>query len=286
MVKRRRRSRTLAIVFFACLIVFLFSLTAVLALNDDLTETEYSVLPPDLPTELDGCRIVLISDLHSARFGDRQEELISAVTEKDPDIVVLCGDILDSKAKDYAPIEELLEGISHLPVYAVYGNHENRVSIFDRADLAALYESYGVSLLVDESESISVNGTEICISGMDDPAFWGKGDVDFVKNNPPDVSPSENAFNILLCHRANVYPAVSDLGFELVLSGHLHGGQIRLPLLGGLISPNREIFPDYTSGIYSEGSSVMVVSRGLGNPISIPRIFNAPEIVTVTLRFE
>ena len=273
------RKKAIALFALALILILAFSLTALYGLKDDLTSTEYEITPQNFPSELNGLKIALIADLHNTRFGEAQEELISATLQEDPDIVVLCGDILDSTNQDITAIEELLKGISHLPVFAVYGNHENRVSIFDRGDLANLYKSYGVSLLVDESETLNINGAEICISGMDDPASWGKGDLEFVKNNPPNVTPSDTAFNILLCHRANVYPAVSDLGFDLVLSGHLHGGQVRIPLLGGLIAPNRELFPKYSSGIYSEGSSVMVVSRGLGNNVDFPRVFNPPELV-------
>ena len=283
MVKNRKRKRGKAAVAVIAAVVLALSVTALFALKNDLTVTEYTVSPPNLTQELDGVRIALVADLHNTRFGEDQQELIDEILQGDPDVVVLCGDILDSTEQNLAPIEELLSGISHIPAYAVYGNHENRVSIFDRGDLASLYKSYGVKLLVDGSETITVNGAEICISGMNDPASWGKGDLEFVQNNPPDVTPSENSFNILLCHRANIYPAISDLGFDLVLAGHLHGGHVRLPFIGGLIAPNRELFPKYTSGIYSEGSSVLVVSRGLGNSTDFPRIFNAPELVFVTL---
>ena len=278
-----KRKKAIALFALALILILAFSLTALYALKDDLTSTQYEITPQKLPCELNGLKIALIADLHNTRFGEAQEELISATLQEDPDIVVLCGDILDSTNQDFTAIEELLKGISHLPVFAVYGNHENRVSIFDRGDLAKLYKSYGVTLLVDESETLSINGAEICISGMDDPAFWGRGDLEFVENNPPDVTPSKDAFNILLCHRANVYPAINDLGFDLVLAGHLHGGHVRIPFVGGLISPNRELFPKYTSGVYSEADSVMVVSRGLGNSTDFPRLFNSPELVFITL---
>lgn len=278
-----KRKKAIALFALALILILAFSLTALYALKDDLTSTQYEITPQNLPCELNGIKIALIADLHNTRFGEAQEELISATLQEDPDIVVLCGDILDSTNQDITAIEELLKGISHLPVFSVYGNHENRVSIFDRGDLANLYKSYGVTLLVDKSETLNINDAEICISGMDDPAFWGRGDLEFVQNNPPDVTPSKDAFNILLCHRANVYPAINDLGFDLVLAGHLHGGHVRIPFVGGLISPNRELFPKYTSGVHYEADSVMVVSRGLGNPTDFPRLFNSPELVFITL---
>ncbi len=284
MVKRRRKNRKL---IFICIGLFILIGLCVLpfaALNDDLTATEYEVELEGLPSGLDGCRVLLIADLHCARFGPAQEELIAAVKSAEPDLTVLCGDILDSRINDTEPIEELLQGICPSPVFAIYGNHENGVSYFDRADLADLYESYGVVLLEDSSATFTLNGEDILVTGMADPAFWGKGDTEFVAQNPPDVSPAEDAFDLLLCHRANLYPAVSGMGFDLVLSGHLHGGQVRIPLLGGLISPAMELFPDYTCGVYRENGSVLVVSRGLGNSVDVPRVFNRPELVTVILR--
>ena len=279
----KKRKGALWVIALILLLTLVFSLTALFALKDDLTVTEYKISPQDLPGDLNGVRIALVADLHNEEFGNDQAELISAICLSEPDIIVLCGDILDSIEQDLEPIEELLEGISHIPTYAVYGNHENRVSIFDRGDLASLYKSYGVTLLVDSFETITINNAELCITGMNDPAAWGKGDLEFVQNNPPSVTPSETAFNILLCHRANIYPAISDLGFDLILSGHLHGGHVRIPLVGGLIAPNRELFPKYTSGVYYENSSCLVVSRGLGSNYEIPRIFNPPELVIITL---
>ncbi len=280
---RKAKQKRLICSAIVSALVLALAVTVFFALDSELTSTEYRVELSNLPSELEGYRILVIADLHCAEFGPGQSELISAVQAQNPDLIVLCGDILDSNQFDFAHIEALLDGIGNCPVIAIHGNHENSVSYFDRRDLADLYRKYGVELLVDESVTVDVGDCSFQVSGMDDPSFWGKGDLDYVFKNPPDVTPEEDMFNILLCHRANVYPAVADLGFDLVLSGHLHGGQVRLPFGIGLISPTRQWFPDFTAGVYSEGSSTLVVSRGLGNSVDVPRIFNPPELVTVVL---
>lgn len=283
MVKRKKAFVRLVCCLLAAAALVLL---CVYALRDGLTVSEYEVSPENLPAEMDGFRIALIADLHCARFGENQSELCGAVRALSPDLVVLCGDILDSTLCDFEPVEELLRGLSGLTVAAVYGNHENSVSYYDRAELAELYEKYGVTLLSDDSVILTTNGVSFCVSGAADPSCWGKNDLEYVREHLPQCRPADGMFNLLLCHRANIYPALSGLGFDLVLSGHLHGGQIRIPFVGGLISPSRELFPDYTSGVYSENGSLLVVSRGLGNSIKIPRVFNPPELVSVVLRAE
>lgn len=285
MVKRRTKKKTGLILLCVWLvIIILFCTVPLLAFDSRLRSTEYTVSSPSVPEGLDGIRILLIADLHCERFGEDQSELIAAALKTSPDLAVLCGDILDSGHNDLEPVAELLSGLDGIETFAVFGNHENGLTREDREALTLLYEEHGVTLLSDESVGLSFNGAELWVSGMKDPAFWGMGDTEFVRENPPDVAPKEGAFNVLLCHRANLFPATSELGFDLVLSGHLHGGQVRIPLVGGLVSPNMELFPDYTSGLYSENGSFMAVSRGLGNSVDLPRIFNPPELVTVILR--
>ncbi|MBR4940895.1 MAG: metallophosphoesterase [Clostridia bacterium] len=281
---RKKKNRRLAVLIAVFAVVLILALTALQALRDDLELTGYEVSLENLPQELDGYKILLVADLHSERFGEEQTELLVLANSTGADLTVLCGDIPDSTNYDLLPIQEFLSELECSNVLAVYGNHENGVTYFDRKDLAELYSANGVQLLVDSSAILNHNGTDFSVSGMNDPGFWGKGDLEYVTENPPAVTPEDGMFNILLCHRANLYPAISGLGFDLILSGHLHGGQVRIPFVGGLISPSREFFPDYTGGVYDDGDSVMIVSRGLGNVVDFPRIFNPPELVLVTLR--
>ena len=277
--KRRHRFRTfLAVMIVLGLIVFL-------ALWQRLTVSRYTVTLDDLPDEFNGFRIVQVTDLHCARFGDHQEELCQKIESLEPDILVLTGDMMDQNILDPEPTRELCEYFADkVPMYAVTGNHDQWIGTVDLTKLRQVYEDCGVTLLRHETVEIERNGQIICLSGEDDPAHWGNDTVGYLQENPLTVEPAEDSVNILLYHRANAFPALRELGFDLIISGHMHGGQVRIPFAGGLVSPTREYFPDYTGGKYSENGTVMIVGRGLGNAISIPRIFNPPEVVLITLK--
>ncbi|MBQ5972718.1 MAG: metallophosphoesterase [Oscillospiraceae bacterium] len=280
---RRRALRGLILCLAVCAVLAALCGLTILALRDDLGTTEYRLAYDDLPDGLDGFRIALIADLHSEYFGDGQRVLLDAVDEARPDVVVLCGDILDSTSRDFAPIEALLAGLTGRRVFAVNGNHENAVTYAERLRLEALYREYGVTFLKDETVVLDIGVASLTLSGMDDPAVWNGDEVGFLAGHRPDVAPDPDGFSLLLCHRANLFPETGTWGYDLVLSGHIHGGQVRLPLIGGLISPTRRLFPKYDAGVFRENGSVMVVSRGLGNQFDWPRVFNPPELVLVEL---
>lgn len=261
------------------------ALLAFFALDPRLVVNKYTIRSENLPSAFDGFTIVQITDLHCARFGEKQKDLLARIDRIAPDIVVLTGDIIDEKLLDFAPVEELVTGLAaKYPVYSIWGNHDRWLSRRDFKKLQEIYKSAGVTILNDESIEFSHNNAAIFLHGADDPPVWNRGDLAYVQEHGIAVSPTEDRFNLLLMHRANLFPALSDLGFDLVLSGHLHGGQIRIPYVAGLISPTREWFPKYSAGRFEENGTVMIVGRGLGNAISIPRIFNPPELVHIVLK--
>lgn len=281
-MKAKRRPRHRALIVIAAIAA---AIAAILffGLRTDLQVSRYTLSFSSLPAQFDGCRIALITDLHSERFGDGQSELLNALADAKPDIVVLAGDIIDSVKLDFAPVEELCAGLEGCTVYAVYGNHEAALSYSDARRLRKLYSDAGVELLIDETVLYERGGESIAVTGMDDPYYYGQHLAAYLENHPIELAPAEGVFNLLIAHRADAFPALRGLGFDLVLSGHLHGGQIRLPIIGGLLSQSREWFPKYSAGKYSESGTTMIVGRGLGNPISIPRVFNRPELVIITL---
>jgi len=275
---------------FICVLAFF-------ALDNNLTLTEYTFASERLPESFDGYKILAVCDLHSQEFGGHQSELIECINAVNPDIIVLLGDIIDAKNPLFEPLENLLSGIySDYTIYAISGNHENALSYSDFTTLKKLYSSYSVTFLRDEGIELSLRDSSdsIMLWGGDDPPVWNDSAIDYIAENGLGVSPTPGMFNIFLYHRANLFPEVYKHGFDLVLSAHLHGGQVRLPLIGGLVSPTRKWFPNYTAGIYTKANSyaeeglpdisTMIVGRGLGNTAEIPRIFNPPEIFTVTLR--
>lgn len=277
-VKKRRR--------FWLFFLFLFFLAALIfsAFWQGLTISRFTISSKKLPEAFDGFRIVQITDLHCTSFGEQQDQLCRKIEMLDPDLIVLTGDMNDQHRLDLEPTRALCAAFSgRIPIYAVTGNHDLWVSQSEFQKLCALYDEYGVILLRGDSAVLSQGDEVIYLHGEDDPAHWGNDTVGYLSEHPLSVTPEPSAFNILLYHRANAFPVTSTLGFDLVISGHMHGGQVRLPLIGGLVSPTQEFFPDYTAGLYHENGTTMVVGRGLGNAVSIPRIWNPPEIVCITL---
>lgn len=278
--KRKKKKAGLLILILLLLAVLLF-----FAFWQRLTVSRYTVSFDTLPKSFDGFRIVQVTDLHCARFGDRQAELCAKIESLEPDIIVFTGDMNDQHLLDLEPTRELCAAFSgKVPMYAVTGNHDLWVSRSAFQKLQALYTEYGVTLLRGGREKITRGSDFIYLHGDDDPAHWGNNTVGFLREHSLVATAMPGAFNILLYHRANAFPVISTLGFDLVISGHMHGGQVRLPLIGGLVSPTQEFFPDYTAGLYDESGTKMIVGRGLGNTVSVPRVFNPPELVLITLK--
>ena len=247
----------------------------------DLQPSEYTVTSAMLPAEFDGFRIVQLSDLHGARFGKENSRLVSAVLGQKPDLIALTGDLVTTEA-DLPAVEELLKGISGAaPAYFVCGNHEWASDCAEK--IWALMEKYGVRCLSNRYEPLVLGGGRIIVAGAEDPN--GRADMpkpdEFIaglrREYPED-------FILLLGHRNYWVQQYPSLPVQLILSGHAHGGIVRLPLIGGLLDVHHRLGAQYETGLYKSGSYVMVVSRGLGNSIIVPRLFNPPELVTVVLK--
>lgn len=263
------------------LIAAILLVTAGFALDNRLQITAYELYDSRIPQAFDGCVIAQLSDLHCQVFGKNQTALIDAVKSGNPDYIMLTGDIMDAYIRDYDSIEALFAGLAEIaPVYAVSGNHE--VAFKDGwQEMRLLYKKHGVTFLNDESTVIQKGGASLFIFGSDDRVYRDSGKA---AKYIPKVD--ENTFGILLYHRANFFEAVRDFGYALVLSGHTHGGLIRIPFAGGAITPDGklDIRQKYDGGMYTENGSTLVSNRGLAPSHGIPRIFNRPEVVFVTLR--
>lgn len=233
-------------------------------------------------------RIALITDLHSCKYGDREEALIEAIDEQSPDIIALSGDILDDEIPD-TNTEYLLQGIAgKYPCYYVTGNHEYLNGKQDFAEKMALLEKYNVHILSGTLEAVTVNGETIAICGVDDPkarsldsAASFSGQFESVRKQA-----EQQVFTILLSHRPEYYELYAQSGFDLVLCGHAHGGQWRIPgILNGLYAPDQGLFPGHAGGLYQMEDTTMIVSRGLARESTrIPRFYNRPELVIVDLQ--
>lgn len=271
--------------------ILLLTATVVIALaiylfwgNNSIKTTEYSVSPDNLPDGFDGYRIVQISDLHNKDFGSVLTEKIASLS---PDIIVITGDIIDSYHTKTEVSAEFVNQVCKIaPVYYVTGNHESRIDEY--ASFRTQIEEYGVNILENENVFIEKNGDEICITGVNDANFFGtfelyENQLKFEKMLAELSGETEGKTSILLSHRPEHIDIYAKNGFDLVFSGHAHGGQIRLPFVGGLFAPGQGFFPEYTSGVYSKGKTNMIVSRGLGNSLFPFRVFNRPEIVVCDL---
>ena len=246
------------------------------------TEAELS----GLPAGFDGCRIAHLSDLHGHEYGEDSRELVERVAREDPDLIVITGDLIDQKSQlDMVPA--LARGLSAVaPTYYVTGNHEWALGSKTVKELKALLGESGVTVLSNRWEAVERNGDRLALAGVDDPNGYAD------QTTPEELyawiqEDSPGLFTLLLAHRNDRFPQYAAAGYGFVLSGHGHGGIVRLPFLGGLIGTNRRLFPQWTSGLYAQGDSVLFVSRGLGNntvPFQGFRIFNRPELAVVTLK--
>jgi uncharacterized protein len=231
-------------------------------------------------------RLVLITDLHSHIYGKNQIKLVSLIKSQKPDIIALAGDIAD----DFVPIEgtkQFLEAIKGVaPTYYVSGNHEFWSN--DINNIKDIIRKYDVTILENSYKQIKVKNSIIIIGGVDDPDVvkYDKPDFDWQgeMNNTFSKLKEKTNFKILLAHRPELIETYRENSFDLVVSGHSHGGQIRLPfILNGLFAPNQGWFPKYAGGEYKYDSLTHIVSRGLSYNPRLPRIFNPPEVVVIDI---
>ena len=246
----------------------------------------YTVSSAKLPQSFDGYRIAHVSDLHNAEMGKDNEKLLTILRDADPDMIAITGDLIDSRSTNVEiALNFLREAVKIAPCYYVTGNHEARVNEYD--ELKSGMEAAGVIVLEDARTEISLEGKTITLIGVNDPSYQTDylfGDSETVMNTKLEELHTENAgFTILLSHRPELFDTYADHDIDLVLSGHAHGGQFRLPFIGGLVAPNQGLFPEYDAGIYTDGNTNMLVSRGVGNSILPFRINNRPEVILIEL---
>lgn len=278
----RRRSRRLLklLVLLALCALFLWWS------NHALQTQRFTYASPRLPEGFDDCVIVQLSDLHGAYFGEDNQELLSRVREAGPDYIFLTGDLLDQYRKTPHSYAAALGGAlaDIAPTYFITGNHE--WALPGVRELKRELEEAGVVVLSNEYVLLERSGDRVLLADIDDPNG-------FADQKTPEELAQEvreawgDGFWLLLAHRNNYFEKqYSLLGADLVISGHGHGGLIRLPFTDGLVSAERRLFPSYTAGFYTANGSDVFVSRGLGNSGPTLRLFNRPEVVVLTLERE
>ena len=258
--------------------------------NTALMTNAVAISSSRIPAAFSGFRIAQVSDLHNAEFGKNNAELLKLLSESRPDIIVITGDLIDANHTDVGiALGFAQESVRIAPTYYVTGNHEAASQQYDT--LKAGLEEEGVIVLEDEAISLERGGETISLIGLADPDFTVKGEMFgeapvMVSAKLKNLNDGEGKYTIMLSHRSELFETYVNCGIDLVFAGHAHGGQFRLPFIGGVIAPNQGLFPKYDAGLYTDGGTNMVVSRGIGNSIIPLRFNNRPEIVLVKLNAE
>lgn len=259
------------------------ALLAAIALDQRLVVRHYTVEAEEITTPV---RFAVLTDLHECDYGPGGEALLAAVAAESPDAVLLVGDMF-ADGGDYAHGLAVMEALAaDWPTYYVTGNHEYWTNEIDR--ILALVAGCGVTVLDQQCALLEVRGQRISLCGVPDPyamVYAGAPDTQ-VQLDAAIAQAEEGTFTLLMAHRPELIDKYAAAGFDLVVSGHAHGGQVRIPgLVNGLCAPNQGWFPQYAGGEYHLRSTTMIVSRGLSTQKQwyVPRVFNRPELLIVTV---
>ena len=245
--------------------------------NKHLETTHYTYAAEQLGADLEGYRIVQISDLHNAKFGKDNQKLVDRIRECEPDMIVLTGDLVDSNHTNVDRAVQFVDEIVKIcPVYYVTGNHEYWLEASEYDELMSGLADAGVVILDNQVVEISRGDAKFRLVGLDDRSL-SDGTLGTLLND-------EREFTVVLAHEPQYLARYAGTGVDLVLSGHAHGGQFRLPFVGGIVAPDQGFLPEYTAGEYYMNGTEMIVSRGLGNSVIPVRLFNYPDIVCVELK--
>lgn len=281
---RSRKKRRLLILSVTLALLVAFAVWIVHS-NTVPTLTEISVPAPGLPEGFDGFRIVQVSDLHDAELGKNHERVLELIRKAKPDVIFLTGDMIDGhegRTDTDLTVSFVKQAMEIAPCYYVTGNHEGMLPYDVYAGMEKALVALGVKVLHRESVTLVRNGDTATIVGIDSPSFLHP-------NLPitPLSTLCENNYSILLAHHPEHIDSYAAEGADLVFSGHAHGGQFRLPFVGGLYAPGQGLFPAYDSGLYTvpteEGETLLCVSRGLGNSSFPIRFGNRPEVILAVL---
>ena len=279
------------VIIIACLSVIAAILWVFISWgNSALVVTEITVSDNKIPQGFYGYRIAHISDLHCSEFGEHNQTLLNMLASVEPDIIVITGDLVDYRHGDVSVGIDFSRGAAAIaPTYFVTGNHEQ-----DKKEADVICDKLreaGVTVLRGESVELSSQGDKITLVGIDDALILKDEDSKItaraiLEPELKKLQPVGDDYTILLAHRPDLIDLYAQYNFDLVFSGHAHGGQFRLPYIGGLYAPGQGIFPTYTEGLHTVNDTKLIISRGLGNAGFPFRFNNRPEIVVATLKSE
>lgn len=255
--------------------------------------SKYEVASSKVPKAFDGFKILQLSDLHNRRFNKNNKKIVKIIEKQKPDIIVMTGDMVSSNSTGFSNFFLLVEELDgKYPIYYIFGNHEQRLSAEKQSSIIGKLREYGVKVLNNQQEFIIKDDESIQIFGLNQELIYYTNYLKSKKTYSYETKDMENAirkadgkkFNILLSHNPLYFETYEKWGADLVFSGHVHGGIIQIPFIGGFLSPERKLFPKYSGGEYEINDSKMIVSRGLGYTKINLRFFNNPEICVVELK--
>jgi predicted MPP superfamily phosphohydrolase len=256
--------------------------------NTLIEVSKYKIKSDKIPKEFNKFKIVHLSDFHSYGFFEDKFKLIEKINEEHPNIIVMTGDMVNKYDENFEKFLKLAEVLSKkYEIYYIIGNHEMRLKKDDLNYIIQKLKKFGIKVLNDEKITIIREKEFINIYGINIPLSYYK-----IVNKPTKVEEvinsvlnkcNEKEYNILLAHNPLYFEEYSKQNVDLILSGHVHGGMIRLPFIGAVLSPERKFFPKYSSGVYEINNKKLLVSRGIGHSRPGIRLFNKREIVSITL---
>jgi predicted MPP superfamily phosphohydrolase len=238
--------------------------------------------------EIKGLKIAHISDFHNAKFKNNNEKLLTLISNANPDIIAITGDLIDSRHTNLQNSIDLVSNLVKIaPCYYVPGNHESRIPN-EYSDLKTALENLGVTILDDKKITLEKDGKIFTLIGICDPMFeLSKDSMEKAKSviakKLAPLTQNDNTYKILLSHRPEAFDEYVENNINLALTCHAHGGQAQLPFIGGLIAPNQGFFPKYSEGLHQKENTSMVISRGLGNSLCPIRFNNRPEVILIEL---
>lgn len=267
--------------------LFLTLCAGYLSFEDSVLKvTHYNVTSEKIPSSFAGFKIVQISDFHNVEIEFLRNQIVKSLKKENPNIIVITGDFIDANTPNINILVDFLDKIYDVaPIYFVTGNHEvSRSSNYPLLREQLL--KYEVNVMENDIDVLIKNGESINIVGVNDPGIFHAKEIrneDLFRIEINDIEYDKNNFTILLCHRPELFQTYVEEQFDLVFTGHAHGGQVRVPFVGGLYAPGQGYFPKYTAGAFKEENTQMIVSRGIGNSLFPFRVNNRPELVITTL---
>lgn len=283
-----------------CLTAIMFSIIIFIGVivyqNNHIDVTKQKIKNDKIPESFDGYKIAHVSDIQNEYSGERLTKLLNKIRKNNPDIIVITGDLVDAQKYDVDKTLDVVEKLVEIaPTYFVYGNHD--FGIDGDTNYERMYEEIeekGVTILNRKSTTLNKGSDSINLLGIQDPAtVWNIPELSHLETEESKIEAmienvykdiDKDKFTILLSHRPEHFELYCKYDVDLVLSGHAHGGQFRIPFVGGVYAPHQGFFPKYTSGVHTKNGTSMIISRGLGNSRFPIRVFNSPEVIIITLK--